>query len=55
MEKLAQNGGLLLYISKNQPKKENRPLCENSPNLVTLMNVCLSVQAVDLFTKKYNI
>jgi hypothetical protein len=33
----AQKFGLLLKFSKNLPKVSNRPIGENSPNLVTLL------------------
>jgi hypothetical protein len=36
MEKEAQKCGLLLLIFEKQPKVNNNPLGENSPNLVTL-------------------
>jgi hypothetical protein len=34
--KVEKNFGLLLYFSKNLHKENNRPIGENSPNLVTL-------------------
>jgi hypothetical protein len=39
VEKEAQKCGLLLKISKKQPKVNNHPLGENSPNRVTLLDV----------------
>jgi hypothetical protein len=37
VEKVAQNlYGLLLKVSKNVPKVNDDPMCEKSPNLVTL-------------------
>jgi hypothetical protein len=36
--KSSQKCGLLLQFSKTMPKVNNRPLGENSPNLVTLLS-----------------